>query len=286
MKTMRVLLIVLTTACWLGLVDRATATPFDNDCGSLNNIDTDPATTFTCTIAAIGTITDLNVVLNIDNLSGTQYATDLQITLVHVTTGISVAVYLGPEVVNPESRMDATFDDEAVTAPPASGDVLGLLTPAGLLSDFDGQELAGDWRIEFLDTAFPDEGIDLISWRLTGSHVPEPGSAVLLSIGLFGLTILSGRKHEILGSESRSASEARRKLVRKHYAQGEDIGRVDIPATGDVAPALTASHRKQGASRNYFGRAKRRMLLVVHREGRVDRTRVKTAPARPRPPEA
>jgi hypothetical protein len=30
-KTIRVLVIILTTACWLGFVDSATATPFDID---------------------------------------------------------------------------------------------------------------------------------------------------------------------------------------------------------------------------------------------------------------
>lgn len=197
MKIVRSLSCAVCVIWWLGAAGSSSAAPFDVGCPGATDVDTDPATVVTCNIAVTGTITDLNVTLVIDDLAAAQYATDLQIFLVHVATSISVAVFLGSEVINPQSLMDAIFDDSAVAAPPGSGDIIGTYLPAELLSTFNGLELSGAWNLEILDaSAYPDEGIDLLEWRLTGSYIPEPGGGLLLALGLFGLVVLSGQKHE------------------------------------------------------------------------------------------
>ena len=196
MKSLRFSICVLTAAWWLAGASSALAAPFDLACPIANDVDTTPATVVDCTIVVSGTITDLNLVLQIDDLSAARYATDLQITLIHVVTATRVAIYIGPEVVNPESMMNATFDDSAVGAPPGSGDIVGTFLPSAPLSTFNGLELSGDWQLEILDASgFDGEGIDLLSWRLTGVQVPEPGTAVLVALGLLGLAILSGPKN-------------------------------------------------------------------------------------------
>ncbi len=176
---------------------QAEAAPFDFGCGSANDIDTNPATIVSCNVTDAGTITDLNLYLNINDLSADPYATDLQISLVHVSTATTVQIYIGPEILNPTSIMDATFDDEAGASVPGSSDILGTFLADGNLSDFNGFELSGDWELHVLDDwTYPNEGIDLIEWRLQGTHVPEPGTGVLLASGLVGLAVLSNRRSD------------------------------------------------------------------------------------------
>ncbi len=181
MKLLRILSCAFAAALWLGATGTAVAAPFDIDCGSATDVDTDPATVVTCNVAQAGTITDLNILLNIDDTVGNPYATDLDITLIHVATGTSVDVYLGTGVNAPQSIMDATFDDEAAATVPGSGNIIGTFFSAQLLSAFDGLELSGQWDLRITDTTqWTDEGIDLMEWRLEGVVVPEPGLALLL----------------------------------------------------------------------------------------------------------
>ncbi|MCP4036940.1 MAG: PEP-CTERM sorting domain-containing protein [bacterium] len=117
----------------------------------------------------------------------------------HIATGTSVNVYLGPQPQNPTSTMDATFDDSAAGAPPSSGDIIGTFLAADLLAAFNGLELSGQWDLEIIDTTgWANEGIDLVEWRLNGTHVPEPGTGLLLATGLVGLAVLSGRKRDLV----------------------------------------------------------------------------------------
>ncbi|MDP6977216.1 MAG: PEP-CTERM sorting domain-containing protein [Myxococcota bacterium] len=173
---------------------QAAAAPFDFGCGSADDIDTNPATIVGCNVTETGTISDLNVYLNIDDFSATDdpYATDLQLSLVHVASMTTVRLYVGPEIWNPRSMMDATFDDDTGARVPGSGNIIGTFLAADNLSAFNGLELSGAWKLHVLDDwTFPNEGIDLIDWRLQGTHVPEPGTGVLLAVGL---ALLSNRK--------------------------------------------------------------------------------------------
>lgn len=174
--------------------ESALAVPFDIDCGGQADIDTDPATLVVCSAGPVGAITDLTVVLEIDDPGGFPYVSDLEIILTDDSTGISVVLYTGAEVWNPESYMDATFDDTAGALAPTSGDVVGTFLPVDALSAFDGVELSGDWTLSLHDSFVPDEGLDLISWRLVGDRLPEPSTALLISVGLLGIAAAGRRR--------------------------------------------------------------------------------------------
>jgi hypothetical protein len=175
----------LAAILFLTTAGMAAAAPFDVDCGGAANVDTNPATVVACNVVVTGAISDLNVFLNIDDATNNPYATDLQISLVHVLSGTTVNVYIGSEVVNPTSVMNATFDDAASAAPPGSGDIIGTFQSAQLLAAFNGLELSGAWQLRILDaSAFPNENIDLFSWQLNGTVVPEPGTTVLMALGM------------------------------------------------------------------------------------------------------
>ena len=194
MKTTHFLSCLLVAAIWLGAAGNAGAA-FSVNCGGATNVDTNPMTALGCSVGAAGILVDLNVALEINDLAANPYATDLQIILTHVASATSVAIYLGPGVFGPVSMMDAMFDDAAAATAPGSGNIIGTFLPNESLSAFNGLELSGDWTLEITDiSAFPDEGIDLIGWRLTGIHTPEPSSLALVAFGLLGLAILSGRK--------------------------------------------------------------------------------------------
>ncbi|MEO1916015.1 MAG: hypothetical protein ABGW98_19420, partial [Myxococcales bacterium] len=93
------------------------------------------------------------------------------------------------------SIMNASFDDSAEALPSVLiGDIIGIFLPEETLSAFFGHELSGVWNLSILDRVFPGEGIDLIDWGMTGNHVPELGSGLLLGFGLFALSRLSNER--------------------------------------------------------------------------------------------
>jgi hypothetical protein len=98
MQFARLRFFVLVTAVTILFSGTASANSFDIDCGGQNDVDTDPATIVGCNVATVGFIEDLNIDLHFENLSGGEYATDLQITLIHISTGTSAVIYAGPEV--------------------------------------------------------------------------------------------------------------------------------------------------------------------------------------------
>ena len=186
---------MLVTTVTIFFCGTAFADSFDIDCGGQDDVDTDPAMIVACNVGTVGFIDDLNIDLHIENLSGGEYATDLQITLIHISTGTSAVIYAGPEVLGPNSFMNASFDDSAEALPSAlTGDVIGIFLPEETLSAFFGHELSGVWNLSILDTVFPGEGIDLIDWSMRGNHVPELGSGLLLGFGLFALSRLSNER--------------------------------------------------------------------------------------------
>lgn len=175
--------------------DSALAVPFDIDCGGQADIDTNPATLVACSAGPVGAITDLTVVLEIDDPAGFPYVSDLEIILIDDSTGISVVLYTGAQPGTPEAFMDATFDDAAAALAPTSGNVIGTYLPVDALSAFDGVELSGGWTLSLQDlTSWTDEGLDLISWRLVGDHLPEPSTALLLAVGLLGIATAGRRR--------------------------------------------------------------------------------------------
>ena len=186
---------MLVTAVTIFFCGTAFADSFDIDCGGQDDVDNDPAIIVGCNVGTVGFINDLNIDLHFENLSGGEYATDLQITLIHISSGTSAVIYAGPEVLGPNSIMNASFDDSAEVLPSMFiGDITGIFLPQEALSAFFGHELSGVWNLSILDTAYPGEGIDLIDWRLTGNQVPELGSGLLLGIGLFALSKLSNER--------------------------------------------------------------------------------------------
>ncbi len=174
--------------------ESALAVPFDIDCGGQADIDTDPATLVVCTAVLAGAINDLTVVLEIDDPAGTPYVSDLEIILTDDSTGTSAVLYTGGEVWLPDSYMDATFDDTAGAPAPTSGDVVGTFLPVDALAAFVGVELSGDWTLSLHDDFLPGEGLDLISWRLVGDYLPEPSTALLVSVGLLGIAVAGRRR--------------------------------------------------------------------------------------------
>ena len=125
----------------------------------------------TITITDTGTITDLNVRLGVTHT----WVGDLVFTLTHVDTGTSVTIidrpgYTGSGNGCSRDNIAATLDDAAgspvenqcSTTPPA---INGTFSPNNPLSAFNGQSLAGTWRLNSSDRASSDTG-SVTSWSL------------------------------------------------------------------------------------------------------------------------
>lgn len=144
--------------------------------------DNDPAgVTNDLVIGDPGSITDLNVTLDVTHT----WVGDLVFELEHVETGTSVVFYDRPGV--PASTfgcsgndIDATLDDEAAT--PVEDEcgggvptIQGSFIPNNLLAAFDGEDIAGTWRITASDLAGGDTGT-LNEWCIDAGTTggPEP----------------------------------------------------------------------------------------------------------------
>ncbi len=112
-------------------------------------------------VAGVGmTLADLNVVLKINHT----YLGDLDVTL---TSPAGTVVDLTFDNCASNDNMEIEFDDEA-TAIVCGTPTVGVFTPDGNLSDFDGEPFDGSWTLTVVDDGFGDDGI-LVQWCL----IPE-----------------------------------------------------------------------------------------------------------------
>ncbi len=174
------------------------ATPFTYECtdcplrvppaGSLGH------TTSTINVTDAGSITDLNVFVNISH----SFVGDLHITLEHA--GTSVVLFDQHGGSNDWLRQ-VTLDDEASTSIDAASAPYdyGTYQPSGdLLSSFDGLELTGDWTLTVSDLLVYDNG-RLRNWKIFGdatTQVNETAPIALLCIGLLGLGVTRVRRNK------------------------------------------------------------------------------------------
>ncbi len=154
------------------------------------NVDTNPATNVQLTSLIGGTITDLNVSVNITGDHMEDF--DLFLTSPLGTVVQFRADFLGVQAPSAhiDPPLDATFDDEAFN--PHDAQTLGgtgTFQAFSLLSAFDGQELLGNWTLSILDTLLPNEGDTLVSWSISGTTtatVPEPSTLALIGLAALG----------------------------------------------------------------------------------------------------
>jgi len=142
----------------------------------------------TLAMATMGTLVDLDVFLEINHT----WVGDVTVSLTHVSSGKDVILLERPG--NPvtangcdEDDISTRLDDDS--AIPAEDQcetpiaITGTLSPTELLSEFNGEELSGNWTLKVTDSVGGDEGT-LVSWCLspnTGQLPSEP--PVLDNIG-------------------------------------------------------------------------------------------------------
>ncbi|MCB8917509.1 MAG: hypothetical protein H6666_06265 [Ardenticatenaceae bacterium] len=162
-------------------------TTVDLQCSSPNLAipDNNPAgVTNDLVIANGGTIDDLNVSIDVTHT----WVGDTVFSLTHVDTGTTVTFYDRPGV--PASTfgcsgndIDATLDDEAAT--PVENEcgagvpaIAGSFIPNNALAAFDGEDVAGTWRITAYDLAGGDTGT-LNTWCVDAATTPTSYVATL-----------------------------------------------------------------------------------------------------------
>jgi subtilisin-like proprotein convertase family protein len=120
--------------------------------------------------AGTGRITDLDVSINLFH----SFDGDLDVTLTHVATGTTVTLF--QDVGGTNEGFIIRLNDEAGTDittasnPKVDGPITGTFNPGGaaLLSLFEGENLAGEWRLTITDDSAGDTGT-LFSWALHAS---------------------------------------------------------------------------------------------------------------------
>jgi len=131
-------------------------------------------------VATTGTLTDLNVSLNIPHT----YVGDLIVSLVHVDTATTVSLVNRPTNGGggcSGNNINLTLDSSAAlqvqvnctsgTNPTAAYTVGGSYQPAATLNSFNGENLSGTWQLQVSDRAGADLGT-LNQWCL----IPTVGS--------------------------------------------------------------------------------------------------------------
>ncbi len=121
-------------------------------------------------IAAGANLTDLNVAVQI----GHTWPGDLDLVLTRVgapNTVVNIGTRLGGTGCQVDN-VDVTLDDEAagaIVCSPSPPGISGVLRPTSALTPFDGQSLAGTWRLTVIDRAGQDTGT-LTRWCLLPSQ--------------------------------------------------------------------------------------------------------------------
>ena len=131
----------------------------------------------------VGTVTDVDVTLDISHT----YQSDLEVYLV-APSGRRVELFTAVGT-SADDFENTTLDDEAATSiADGTGRFTGRFRPEGRLSDFDGFDPNGLWRMEIEDTEMNDAGT-LNSWsiRLTLGERTATTSAT----GAYALTNLA-----------------------------------------------------------------------------------------------
>lgn len=178
----------------LSLVQTARADIIMESGPPLNDIDVAPPG-----VSTFLTITDMGVINDLDlsvEITGT-FALGIDITLIHVDTGTSAAVF--QSAGDNLGSFNVTFDDEAAGGCPHTSDVTGSCIPDNLLSIFDGENIQGSWEIHFEDNSgLPGDGDDLIAWSITAdvspASAPIPASLWLVAPGLVAMLRLRRRR--------------------------------------------------------------------------------------------
>jgi hypothetical protein len=69
-------------------------------------------------------------------------------------------------------------------------------------------KISDTWVFKILGVpGLSNQGVHKLQWSTAENYVPEPGTAVLLALGLFGLAALSGRKSD--AGDPKPSSSAR-----------------------------------------------------------------------------
>jgi subtilisin-like proprotein convertase family protein len=118
-----------------------------------------------------GKIRDLDFMVNLMH----SFDGDLDLTLTHVSTGTTMALW--NDVGGTNEGFDVRLNDESGTDiagasnPKVDGMVSGTFNPGGaaLLSVFDGQDASGLWRLTIVDDSGGDTGT-LFSWGLVVTY--------------------------------------------------------------------------------------------------------------------
>ena len=177
----------------------ATSTVFDFRTGpvacntpALAIPDGGPSVTDDMVLAIAGTLADLDVSIDVTH----SYVGDTAFTLTHVDTGTSVTFYDRPgvpastfgcsgadiDVTANDEGPDGTIESQCATLPASFGNRVGG-DPANtsLFAAFDGEDLAGTWRLTAEDFATPDAGT-VNEWCLLPTR-EGPGISLTKTVG-------------------------------------------------------------------------------------------------------
>ena len=167
------------------------AAPFSYS-GPVGPTGTSVTTSFELVVPDLGqTILDLDVGVNIAH----PVLHDLDLFLVHVDTGTSVQLF--SKAGKSGANLNVLFSDEAAGVVPNVGPINGTYQPFAALSAFDGENLAGTWRLDVVDETHIVSDGRLIAWNIEGTAttpVPEPGTYALFGLAAVGYGIMRRRR--------------------------------------------------------------------------------------------